>query len=65
MTKAQVIILLDMLPDEFEPEDFIKKLLFVQHLEERIAESDADQLVSETEMRAYLNQWMGNGPDNN
>ncbi|AWM33517.1 hypothetical protein [Hymenobacter nivis] len=37
MTKEQVINSLQNLPDDFQLEDLIERLLFVQHLDERIA----------------------------
>ena len=40
MTKAQVIASLQNLPDDFQLEDLFERLLFVQHLEERIALSE-------------------------
>lgn len=55
MTKAQVIDLLDILPDQFELEELFERLLFVQQLQERLAESDKDQGVSLEEARQRLN----------
>ncbi|MFD1468185.1 hypothetical protein ACFQ48_08115 [Hymenobacter caeli] len=40
MTKEQVITSLQNLPDDFQLEDLFERLLFVQHLEERIALSE-------------------------
>ncbi len=37
MTKEQVITSLQNLPDDFQLEDLFERLLFVQHLDERIA----------------------------
>ncbi len=54
MTKAQVIDLLETLPDQFELEDLFERLLFVQQLQERLAESDNDQVISLAEARQRL-----------
>ncbi|AMJ67042.1 hypothetical protein [Hymenobacter sp. PAMC 26628] len=37
MTKEQVITSLQNLPDDFQLEDLFERLLFVQHLDERVA----------------------------
>ncbi|RYY15389.1 MAG: hypothetical protein EOO36_12795 [Cytophagaceae bacterium] len=55
MTKAQVIDLLDTLPDQFELEELFERLLFVQQLQERLAESEKDPGVSLEEARQRLN----------
>jgi hypothetical protein len=54
MTKAQVIDLLNTLPDQFELEDLFERLLFVQQLQERLAESDRDEVISLEEARQRL-----------
>ncbi len=52
MTKAQVLHILDQLPDEFEPEELIERLLFVEHLEQRLRQADEREGVSFEEARA-------------
>ena len=56
MTKAQVIDLLNTLPDQFELEELFERMLFIQQLQERITESDNDRVVSLEEARQRLAQ---------
>jgi len=52
MTKVQVLHILDQLPDEFEPEELIERLLFVERLEQRLRQADEREGVSFEEARA-------------
>ncbi|MFD1873405.1 hypothetical protein [Hymenobacter bucti] len=56
MTKAQVVELLATFPDKFDVEDLFERMLFLQQLEDRLAESDKDQVVSFEEARQRLAQ---------
>jgi hypothetical protein len=55
MTKEQVVEAVQQLPDNFELEDLFERLLFIQRLERRLAQSDQNEVVSfeEAKKRFY------------
>lgn len=55
MTKDQVVETMQQLPDNFELEDLFERLLFIQRLERRLAQSDQNAVVSfeEAKKRFY------------
>ena len=55
MTKEQVLEAVQQLPDNFELEDLFERLLFIQRLERRLAQSDQNEVVSfeEAKKRFY------------
>lgn len=57
MTKEQVIISLQDLPNSFELEDLFERLLLIKRIEEGIRQADNGETVSEAEARAYLGRW--------
>lgn len=52
MTKAQTLEVLQQLPEEFELEDIFERLLFIERLEQRLAQANRGEVVSFEEARA-------------
>ena len=52
MTKEQVIETVQQLPSDFVLEDLFERLIFIERLETRLAESDRNKAVPFDEARA-------------
>lgn len=51
ITKTKLLKHIQKFPEEMSMEDLIEKLLFVEELEKRIAESDRGEVISEEELK--------------
>ena len=46
MTKEKVLVALKELPERFDVEGLIERLIFLQQIDEGLAQSDSNQVVS-------------------
>ena len=58
MTKQQVITSLQDLPDSFEPEQLIERLISLQKMEERLEQVERGEVVSMEEAKQRLAKWL-------
>jgi len=58
MTKEQVITSLQDLPDSFEPEQLIERLISLQKMEEGLAQAKRGQVVTVEEAKERLTKWL-------
>ena len=60
MKKYKVIETLDYLPDEFDVEELVEKLLFVEKVEKGIQDAEEGKVMSLTEARQKMERkWQG------
>jgi hypothetical protein len=57
ITKEKILAQLQQLPDEFSLEEFIERLIFIEKLEERIKESEADHTIDEELVNKEIEGW--------
>lgn len=57
ITKTNVLESLKDLPEEFPLDELIDKLLFIQKVEEGLAQSKRGEIHTEEEARALLKKW--------
>lgn len=58
MTKEQVIFSLQDLPDSFEPEQLIERIIALQKMEEGLAQVQRGETVTVEEAKARLAKWL-------
>jgi hypothetical protein len=58
ITKEKIYQQMEALPDSFEMEDLIEKLLFIDKLENRIRMSENDDTISDEEMSQEIEAWL-------
>lgn len=57
ITKEKIIAELQQLPDKFTLEEFIERLIFLEKLEERILESEREQVIDEELVNKEIEGW--------
>ena len=58
MTKAQVITSLQDLPNSFEPEQLIERIIALQKMEEGLNQAKRGETVTVEEAKARLAKWL-------
>jgi predicted transcriptional regulator len=58
MTKEQVISSLQELPDSFEPEQLIERIIALQKLEEGLEQIKRGEVVTVEEAKSRLSKWL-------
>ena len=58
MTKHQVVDSLKNFPEKFSVEDLVEKLIFIEKVEEGLAQSKNGETVSMEEAKKRLHKWM-------
>lgn len=58
MTKEQVLCSLQDLPDSFEPEQLIERLIALQKMEEGLAQVKQGQVVTVEQAKSRLTKWL-------
>jgi len=58
MTKEQVITSLQELPDSFEPEQLIERIIALQKLEEGLEQIKRGEVVTVEEAKSRLAKWL-------
>jgi len=58
MTKEQVISSLQELPDSFEPEQLIERIIALQKLEEGLEQIKRGEVVTVEEAKSRLVKWL-------
>ena len=58
MTKEQVITSLQDLPNSFEPEQLIERIIALQKMEEGLAQVQRGETVTVEEAKARLAKWL-------
>lgn len=54
ITKTKLLKYIQKFPEEMSMEELIEKLLFVEKLEKRLAESDRGEVISEEELKKKM-----------
>lgn len=57
ITKANVLESLKDIPEEFSLDELIDKLIFIQKVEEGLAQSNRGEVHTEEEAKAMLKKW--------
>lgn len=57
INKTKLLKHIQKFPEEMSMEELIEKLLFVEELENRIAESDSGEVISEEELKKEMLVW--------
>jgi hypothetical protein len=57
ITKKQVNITLENLPEEFSIEDLIDKLILLEKIERAEKESEKGETISDTELEIEIKKW--------
>lgn len=58
MTKDKVLVALKELPERFDVEELIERLIFLQQIDEGLAQSANNQVISLEEAKIALNKWL-------
>ncbi len=58
ITKKQLSITLEKLPDEFSIEVLIEKLILLDKIERAEKESERGEMISEAELDQQLDKWL-------
>ncbi len=58
MTKEQVIISVHELPEFFEPEQLIERIIALQKMEEGLEQIDKGEVVTVEQARQCLSPWL-------
>lgn len=58
MTKEKVIGTVQNMPDEFDIEELIEKLIFIQQVEEGLEQSKARKIVSMDDAKNRFSKWL-------
>lgn len=58
MTKEKVLVALKELPERFDVEELIERLIFLQQIDEGLVQSDSNQVVSLEEAKVALSKWL-------
>jgi hypothetical protein len=57
ITKKQVNVTLEKLPEEFSLEDLIDKLILLEKIERAERESENGETISDTELEIEMKKW--------
>lgn len=57
-TKEKLVRALNDLPDDVSYEDAIERLVFLAKIEQGLAQADAGQTVSHTEVKQRMSKWV-------
>ncbi len=57
ITKAKLIEQINSFPDELSIDELIERLVFIEKLENRIVESENNEVISEEELKATIAKW--------
>ncbi|PKL79627.1 MAG: hypothetical protein CVV25_07095 [Ignavibacteriae bacterium HGW-Ignavibacteriae-4] len=57
ITKESLINQLDLLPDSFTIDELIDRLILIEKIEIGLKQSEADDVISEEELNAEIEQW--------
>jgi hypothetical protein len=57
ISKAKLIEQIDKFPNELSIDDLIDRLVFIDKLEQRIQESNENEVISEKEMEVEMKSW--------
>lgn len=57
ISKAKLIEQIDKFPNELSIDDLIDRLVFIDKLEQRIQESNENEVISEKEMKEEMKSW--------
>ncbi len=57
ITKEQLYKQIETFPDKLNIEDLIDKLLLINKIENRVAESDSDKTISEKQLDQEIEAW--------
>lgn len=58
MTKEKAIDTINNLPDKFDVEELIERLIFIQQVEEGLEQSKKRQVVSFEDAKNRMNKWL-------
>lgn len=58
MTKATAIDTINNLPDKFDVEELIEKLIFIEQVEEGLEQSKKRQVVNFEDAKNRMNKWL-------
>ena len=58
MTKEKVLVALKELPEKFDVEELIERLIFLQQIDEGLFQSDNNQVISLSEAKKALSKWL-------
>ena len=58
MTKEQVIVTLQELPDSFEPEQLIERIISLQKMEEGLEQVKRGEVVTVEDAKRRLAKWL-------
>ena len=58
MTKEKVIGTLKSLPNEFDVEELIEKLIFLQQVDEGLRQSKNQEVISLDEAKMKMSKWL-------
>ncbi|WP_374443311.1 hypothetical protein [Epilithonimonas sp.] len=57
ITKEKLIKHIDDFPDEITIEEVIERLIFIEKLEERLQESDKNEIINEEDLKNEIQKW--------
>lgn len=57
ITKEKLIKHIDDFPDEITIEEVIERLIFIEKLEERLQESDKNEIINEEHLKNEIQKW--------
>ncbi len=57
MTKQKALETVQQLPADFQLEDLIERLIFIERVEEGMRQSANGETLTEAEARSYLSRW--------
>ncbi len=58
MTKEKAIDTINNLPDKFDVEELIERLIFIQQVEEGLEQSKKRQVVNFEDAKNRMNKWL-------
>lgn len=58
MTKEKAIDTINNLPDKFDVEELIERLIFIQQVEEGLEQSKKRQVVNFEDAKNKMNKWL-------
>ncbi len=57
VTKERVLESLKDLPDEFSIDELVERLIFIQQVENGLAQAERGEVLTTEEMKAKLSRW--------
>ncbi len=57
MNKDKAIDIVNDLPDEFELEEFLEKLIFIDKIENGLKQLETKQVVSQDKLKEIVKKW--------